>query len=114
MDLTKVIVRPLFTEKAYLLSTQSSPQYSFIVDKQATKTLIKMAFVAIYNIEPTAINTILRKPRPTRYTAQRKRGYSKKVKIAYITLPKGVSLDLYNQDQVTDAPVANEGEKHVN
>lgn len=113
MDLTKVIIKPLFTEKSYLLSANSSPQYSFIVDKKASKSLIKMAFYAIYNIEPTAINTLLRKPKPTRYTTQRKRGYSKLMKIAYITLPKGVVLDLYSQDQTPDAP-ANKGEENAN
>lgn len=113
MDLTKVIIKPLFTEKSYLLGSQSSPQYSFVVDKKASKNLIKMAFYAIYNIEPIAINTLLRKPKPTRYSSQRKRGSSKTKKIAYITLPKGVVLDLYNQDQASDAS-ANKGEENAN
>ncbi|MDQ0513632.1 ribosomal protein L23 [Mycoplasmoides fastidiosum] len=91
MDLTKVILRPLNTEKAYLLRNQQN-QYAFVVATKATKKHIHDAFVAIFETEPVAINTTLRKPKPTRYVNKGRRGSTKLMKIAYISVDKGVML----------------------
>lgn len=92
MDLTKVILYPLNTEKTYLIKDNYN-QYAFIVDSHATKLHIKMAFAAIFNVIPLAVNTTLRKPKPTRYINKKQgKGHTKLMKIAYITLPKDIVL----------------------
>lgn len=93
MDLSKVILRPLNSEKAYLLKEKNN-QYVFEVATTATKQHIKQAFEAIFNVVPEAVNTVLRKPKPTRMVAaKRKRGYTKLIKIAYISLKPGIVLN---------------------
>lgn len=94
MDLSKVIRAQLVTEKAYLLQSESQPKYTFVVDPKATKHHIALAFESIFGLVPASINTLLRKPKPTRYIKNKKRGYTKITKLAYITLPKGMKLEL--------------------
>lgn len=104
MDLTRVIIRPLISEKTYQMQEQEIAKYGFVVHKLATKKMIKRAFMAIFGIEPLSVNTLIRKPRPTRHTKHKTRGYTKLVKIAYISLPKGQKLAL-DADENSDNQV---------
>lgn len=94
MDLTKVFHSELVTEKTELLRNATKPIYTFIVEKKASKRIIAIAFKTLFGVLPARVNTLLRKPKPTRHTKTKRRGMTKLVKITYISLPKGVRLDL--------------------
>lgn len=97
MELTRVIIKPLHTEKTYLMANQDIKTYSFIVDKNATKLDIKIAFESIYGFLPTSIRTQIRKPVWIR-TGTAKPGMTKLQKIAHITLPKGKDIATSQED----------------
>lgn len=91
MDLLNIIIKPLFSEKSYLLKTEEIKKYVFEVNKKASKTEIAIAFETIYGIKPSKVNVVNRKPVAVR-TGTRNPGFSKFKRIAYITLPKGVDI----------------------
>lgn len=97
MQLTNVIIKPYLTEKTYSKRSQDKKQYAFIVAMQANKFEIAQAFMAIFQIEPEAITTMVRKPVKTR-TGTMHPGYTKAFKIAYITLPKGKDIALSKEE----------------
>ena len=96
MDISRVLIKPLLTEKSNYLQNLEPKQYAFIVDVKANKHEIRDAFMALYNIAPTKIATQLRKPARVR-TGTLKPGFSKLTKIAYITLPPGKAINTSNE-----------------
>lgn len=92
MDITRVIIRPILTEKSYALNSRDPKQYVFVVDPKANKNHIIDAFVALYEFTPLKVNTQIRKPAKVR-TGTLHPGYSKLTKIAYITLPPGKEIN---------------------
>ncbi|WP_391592140.1 LSU ribosomal protein L23p [[Mycoplasma] cavipharyngis] len=103
MDLTNIILRPINTEKSYLIRNKNN-QYAFSVATKATKSQIRAAFKAIFSVDPIAVNTILRKPQPTRFMAKNRQGKTKLIKIAYISVAKEIKLF---EDQ-TDSQTVND------
>lgn len=97
MDISRIILHPLVTEKTNLLSNSEPKVYCFVVDAHASKYAIMNAFAAIYGFSPKKVNTQNRKPGKTR-TASLHPGYSKAFKIAYITLPEGKSIAISAAD----------------
>ncbi|MDE5767204.1 MAG: 50S ribosomal protein L23 [Malacoplasma sp.] len=97
MDLLSVIVKPLHSEKSYSLRNEDVKKYVFEVNKNANKYEISLAFQLIYGIAPEKVNVVNRKPAPTR-TGTRNPGMTKAKKIAYITLPHGVDIQI-EEDQ---------------
>jgi ribosomal protein L23 len=91
MEFSRIILRPYQSEKTYAQQSSASPKYAFVVDPKANKFDISIAFETIYGHKPVAISTQLKKPSATR-TGTVHPGFTKLTKIAYITLPKGVSL----------------------
>lgn len=115
MDLVDVIIRPLHTEKSYVLRSEEIKKYAFEVNKKANKHEIALAFEMIYGIVPEKINVINRKPTAIR-TGTRNPGMSKHKKIAYITLAKGVDIIIDQEQAETKekaAPVKTEKEVKV-
>ena len=96
MDISRVLIKPLLTEKSNYLQNLEPKQYAFIVDVKANKHEIRDAFMALYSIAPTKIATQLRKPARVR-TGTLKPGFSKLTKIAYITLPPGNAINTTNE-----------------
>lgn len=108
MDLTNIIIKPYHTEKSYGLRKMQDPScLVFVVNKKASKDLIKLAFKTIYDVMPTKVNIINKKPKKLRYTNSGY-GYSKEIKLAYIILPKGVQIAL-TKDEMEEA--ANQNKK---
>lgn len=91
MDFSRIILKPLQTEKTHVLQAMDTKKYCFIVDIKATKNDILIAFQAIYGVVPIKISTQIRKPAAIR-TGTLKPGYSKLTKIAIVTLAKGVDI----------------------
>lgn len=97
MELSRVIIKPYLTEKAYAARGDEKKKFAFIVDMKATKNDISLAFQTIFEIEPEDITTQIRKPSKTR-TGSLHPGYKKAKKIAYITLAKGQDISLSQEE----------------
>jgi large subunit ribosomal protein L23 len=92
MEFTGIIIKSYQTEKTYAQQNNAvNPKYSFVVNPKATKFDISIAFQSIYGHKPASITTQLRKPSHVR-SGTIHPGFSKLMKIAYITLPKGTKL----------------------
>lgn len=96
-----IIIKPIISEKADMLSTKSS-KYSFVVDKKANKIEIAKAFAEMFpDVTVQAVNTTIMpgksKSRNTRGGVIR--GGTSSYKKAIITLSEGDELDIYGADQ---------------
>jgi large subunit ribosomal protein L23 len=85
-----VIVSPVITEKATLLSEQS--KVVFRVAMTATKPQIKMAVEKLFDVKVTAVNTLVRKGKQKRFRGTI--GQQSDVKRAIVTLADGQSIDV--------------------
>lgn len=97
MDITRVLIKPLLTEKTYAMNSNKVKQYAFLVNPKANKHEIANAFAALYEFRPLKVNTQLRKPSKTR-TMSYFPGFVKLQKIAYITLPPGKDISVSSQE----------------
>ncbi|MDR2557330.1 MAG: 50S ribosomal protein L23 [Mycoplasmataceae bacterium] len=111
LDFTRIILKPYQTEKTYGQKNDPYPKYAFVVDKNATKYDIAIAFETIYGHHPIKVATQIRKAARTR-SGTLHPGFTKTMKIAYVSLPSGVSLDPADQkaakEDVKVQPVNNE------
>lgn len=107
MQLTNVIIKPYLTEKSYTRRAEDKKKYAFIVNTKANKKEIAMAFAAIFDIEPEAVTTMIRKSVATR-TGTLHPGYTKAFKIAYVTLPKGKDISVSKEEFEAKAKAAGE------
>jgi large subunit ribosomal protein L23 len=101
MEFTRIIIRPMHTEKTYAFQAMETKKYAFYVDPKATKHDIALAFESIYGIKPTKVATQIRKPAKIR-TGTAKPGFSKLTKIAYVSLPIG--SDISAQTATAETP----------
>ena len=85
-----VIVKPLITEKATLVSDANA--FVFQVAKDANKPAIKQAVEALFNVKVKAVNTTITKGKTKRFKGRP--GVSSDVKKAYVTLEAGNSIDV--------------------
>ena len=87
-----VIIEPVVSEKAYdgidLLNA-----YTFLVDKRANKTEIRLAVEEIFDVKVRKVNTINRKGKKRRYGY--KVGKRPDSKRAIVTLAVGDSIDIF-------------------
>lgn len=97
MDINRVIIKPLLTEKTYALNSLEPKQYAFLVDPKANKYQVASAFAALFDFTPIKVNLQIRKSTKVR-TGTKFPGYSKLIKIAYITLPKGKDINVTNEE----------------
>lgn len=101
MDITRVLIKPLLTEKTYAMNSNDVKQYAFLVNPKANKHEIADAFAALYEFKPLKVNTQIRKPGKTR-TMSYHPGFTKLQKIAYITLPPGKDISVGSEPVETD------------
>jgi large subunit ribosomal protein L23 len=85
-----VIVAPVITEKASILSEQN--KVVFKVALTATKPQIKMAVEKLFDVKVTAVNTLVRKGKTKRFRGVI--GHQSDVKKAIVTLAEGQSIDV--------------------
>ncbi len=57
-DPTKILIRPLHTEKALILLERDNT-LTFIVDRDATKNEIKYAIEKMFNVKVVKVNTLI-------------------------------------------------------
>jgi ribosomal protein L23 len=91
---TTLLGNPRITEKAASASTHSV--YVFSVKPSATKAEIAKAFSALYKHVPLKVHTLNQKPK-TYFRRSAKGstfGVGKRMKKAYVYLPKGTSIEV--------------------
>ena len=54
----QIIIKPIITEKAEMLSEKNG-QYSFVVDRKANKLEIRKAVEKLYNVSVRSVNTMV-------------------------------------------------------
>ncbi|MFC0282060.1 50S ribosomal protein L23 [Camelimonas abortus] len=85
-----VIIAPVITEKATILSEQN--KVVFRVAKNATKPAIKAAVEKLFNVKVTSVNTLVTKGKVKRF--RNTVGRRSDVKKAIVTLADGESIDV--------------------
>ena len=95
MSARDIIVRPIITEKTTKVA-ENGNWIVFEVSKKANKVSIAQAINEIYNIKPLAVNVVNTKPKTRR--VGRYSGKTRAIKKAYVKLPEGQKIDVFNQD----------------
>jgi large subunit ribosomal protein L23 len=86
-----VLQRPIISEKAAKLAESNG--LVFEVAPSATKKDVANAVLAIYNTAPAKVNIVNAKGKVKSFRGKGK-GAQRAVKKAYITMPKGVEIDI--------------------
>jgi large subunit ribosomal protein L23 len=79
MDASQVIIRPVVSEKSYVLAT--ADKYTFRVHSSANKTQIKHAIEQLFDVHVLDVRTATVRPKPKRrgWTSGHTRGWKKAV-----------------------------------
>ena len=91
MDASQVIIRPVVSEKSYVLATAG--KYTFRVHPDAHKTQIKQAVEELFDVQVRDVRTISVPSKPKRrgYTSGRTREWKK----AVVQLAEGQSIPIF-------------------
>ena len=91
MDASQVIIRPVVSEKSYVLAT--ADRYTFRVHADAHKTQIKQAVEQLFDVNVVEVRTLSVKSKPKRrgYTAGRTRAWKK----AIVQVRPGQSIPIF-------------------
>ena len=92
MKITQVIKGPLITEKLDR-ARESFRQYSFVVDRQATKHDVERAVETLFNVKVEGVRTIIMRGKPKRMG--RSMGQRSNFKKAIVTLKEGDKIELF-------------------
>ncbi len=98
MDHTQVIIRPVVSEKSYVLS--ANDRYTFRVHPDAHKTQIRQAVEALFDVKVVEVRTMSVKSKPKRrgYTSGRTRQWKK----AIVQVRPGDSIPIFQGLQGLD------------
>lgn len=98
MNLTKVIIRPLISEKTVATGSTGSPQYTFLVNKLATKMEIREAIKKLLEVDVVSIQTLIMSRKVKRSIQKTRDQYKTQAyKKAIVTLKDGQKLDFVNK-----------------
>ena len=91
MDASQVIIRPVVSEKSYVLA--SADKYTFRVHPTAHKTQIRQAVEQLFDVNVVEVRTMSVKSKPKRrgYTAGRTRAWKK----AIVQVSPGQSIPIF-------------------
>ena len=91
MDAGQVIIRPVVSEKSYVLATAG--KYTFRVHPDAHKTQIKQAIEQLFDVSVVEIrtSTVPSKPKRRGFTAGRTRSWKK----AVVQVREGDSIPIF-------------------
>ena len=91
MDPSQVVIRPVVSEKSYVLATAG--KYTFRVHPDAHKTQIKQAVEDLFDVSVLSVRTISVPSKPKRrgYTSGRTREWKK----AVVQLAEGQSIPIF-------------------
>ena len=91
MDATKVIIRPIVSEKTYVLAT--ADKYTFRVHADAHKTQIKQAVEELFDVKVIEVRTMSVKGKPKRRGLYA--GYRRSWKKAIVQVAPGQSIPIF-------------------
>lgn len=91
MSIYDILIAPIITEKSTKLIEQN--QYTFEVNKSATKTTVKKAVEQIFKVKVTQVK-IINEEKQKRRVGQHQ-GFTPAVKKAIVTLAEGHHLDVF-------------------
>jgi large subunit ribosomal protein L23 len=92
MDATQVLIRPVVSEKTYVLATAG--KYTFRIHPDANKTQVKMAVEELFpdvKVLEVRTSTVPSKPKRRGYTSGRTRGWKK----AVVQVREGDSIPIF-------------------
>ncbi len=92
----RVLIKPIISEKSEML-TEDVNQYSFVVDKKATKGQIKSAVEELYEVKVKGVNTLIMPSRSKNRNTKRGfiRGSVPAFKKAVVTVAEGEVIDFF-------------------
>ncbi len=93
MDLKRVIIRPIITEKSMVATSRG--QYAFEVDPAATKKQISQAVRRFFAVEPIRVRTVVMKGKERRSMRTRQASRLGNWKKALVTLKEGQKIDAF-------------------
>ena len=90
-DHRDILLAPVVSEKSYALLDEN--KYTFLVDKNANKTAIKIAVEKVFGVKVTSVNTINRQGKKRRTRG----GWGKRpdTKRAIVTVAEGQHIDIF-------------------
>jgi large subunit ribosomal protein L23 len=91
MDPTQVIIRPVVSEKSYVLS--AAERYTFRVHPDAHKTVIRQAVEELFGVHVVEVRTVTVRPKPKRRGATR--GRTRGWKKAIVQVRPGESIPIF-------------------
>ncbi len=91
MEHTQVIIRPVVSEKSYVLS--AADRYTFRVHADAHKTEIRQAVEALFDVHVLAVRTISMKSKPKR--RGNTKGRTRRWKKAIVQVRAGESIPVF-------------------
>lgn len=91
MNVYEIIVRPLETEKAYIL--REDGKYAFIVNMDANKLEIKLAVEEIYGVSVDRVRTMVMPGKATKMRGRRRVSRRGPWKKALVTLSPGERIE---------------------
>lgn len=99
-----MLIRAIQTEKAY--REEAKRAYMFVVPADASKQAIAKQVEEQYGVTVTAIRTVLRKGKATRFSrghhAYPGTTYRQDKKIAYVTLKEGDKIKVFDEEPVEE------------
>jgi large subunit ribosomal protein L23 len=91
MDASQVIIRPVVSEKSYVLSAAN--RYTFRVHPDAHKTQIRQAVQELFDVRVVEVRTLSVKSKPKRRGAVK--GRTRTWKKAIVQLREGESIPIF-------------------
>ncbi len=91
-NVAAVLIKPLITEKAVNLNSNSV--YTFMVAKNATKYSVASAITALYKVTPVKVNIVNKKPTKSMVKSKGRAVAVAGYKKAYVYLTKGDTITL--------------------
>jgi large subunit ribosomal protein L23 len=91
MDPSQVIIRPVVSEKSYVLA--SADKYTFRVHEDAHKTQIKQAVEILFDVKVIGVHTMSVKSKPKRRGISR--GRTRQWKKAIVQVRPGDSIPIF-------------------
>ena len=91
MDLDRVIIEPILTEKSNTLREEH--KFCFKVDSRANKIEISQAVHKLFDVNPIKCNVLFVASKPKRVRYQK--GHTATWKKAIITLPKDENISIF-------------------
>jgi len=94
MDASQVIIRPVVSEKSYVLSAAN--RYTFRVHPNAHKTQIRQAVQELFDVHVVEVRTLSVKSKPKRRGAGAVSGRTRAWKKAIVQLREGEEIPIFH------------------